>query len=298
MKKFRAALLLLVTTFFWGVGFTIVKDAINRVDVFVFQSQRFLLATALMLPWALLRLNRFNVPTLINGAVLGTLLFGAYAFQTVGLRFTSASNVGFLTGLNVVLVPVFDALFFRAAIGRSIKWGVGLALVGLFLLCGNGHLSFNGGDLLAGICGACVALHVLCTGRFARKESSDVYVLTTVQLTTVGLWSLAFTGRSLPRVFVWYPELFWTLVICVVIATVFAFLVQTSMQRFISPSHTALIFCTEPVFGAAYAYLAAGERLGPYGYLGALLILAGMIISEVLPDEAVPDAALTPLPEG
>jgi drug/metabolite transporter (DMT)-like permease len=296
MKKIRAALLLLVTTFFWGVGFTIVKDAINRVDVFVFLSQRFLLAFFLMLPWFFLRLTRFNVRTLIDGTILGTLLFGAYAFQTLGLRSTSASNAAFLTGLNVVLVPVFEWFIFRRPAGRSILWGVGLSSIGLFLLCGNGQLSFSAGDLLGASCGACVALHVLFTGHFARRSSSDVYLLTTVQLATVGLLSLACTGPHLAQAFVWYPELFWTLVICVVIATVFAFLVQTSMQRFISPSHTALIFCTEPVFGAAYAYVAAGERLGAYGYLGALLILVGMLVSELLPDQA-DDSALEPLPE-
>ncbi|GFO69324.1 membrane protein [Geomonas limicola] len=251
-----------------------------------------------MLPWFTLRLNRFNVSTLISGTVLGTLLFGAYAFQTVGLKYTSASNAAFLTGLNVVLVPVFDAFFFRTPIGRSIKWGVSLALVGLFLLCGNGQLSFNVGDVLGATCGACVALHVILTGRFARKADSDVYLLTTVQLTTVGLWSLACAGGKAPQAFVWYPELFWTLVICVVIATVFAFLVQTSMQRYISPSHTALIFCTEPVFGAAYAYFAAGERLGPYGYLGAALILVGMIVSELLTDEPAGAPELAAVPEG
>jgi drug/metabolite transporter (DMT)-like permease len=57
------------------------------------------------------------------------------------------------------------------------------------------------------------------------------------------------------------------------------------MQRFVSPSHTALIFCTEPVFGAGYAYYAAGERLAVLGYLGAVLILAGMVVSALLPDE-------------
>lgn len=297
MKKFRAALFLLITTFFWGVGFTIVKDAINRVDVFIFLSQRFLLATALMLPWFILRLNSFNVSTLINGIILGTLLFGAYGFQTVGLKYTTASNTAFLTGLNVVFVPVFDALFFRAPIGRSIKWGVLFALAGLFLLCGNGGLSFNSGDLLGAICGACVALHVIFTGRFARKADSDIYLLTTVQLAIVGLWSLACAGSNAAKAFVWYPELFWTLVICVVIATVFAFLVQTSMQRYISPSHTALIFCTEPVFGAAYAYFAAGERLGSYGYLGAVLILVGMIVSELLPDETPDVAEIAAVPD-
>jgi drug/metabolite transporter (DMT)-like permease len=285
MKKIRAALLLLTTTFFWGVTFTIVKDAINQVDVYVFLSQRFLLASAIMLPFALVRRDRMNLRLLLHGSILGALLFAAYAFQTVGLKYTSASNTGFLTGLSVVLVPLFDALIFRQPIGRSIRWGVGLALAGLLLLCSNSSLSFNIGDLLGTLCGVSVALHLLFTSRFARDAQSDVYLLTTLQLSTVGILSLATAGSKGARVFVWHPELFWTLAICVLIATVFAFLVQTSMQRYISPSHTALIFCTEPVFGAGYAYFAAGERLGAYGYWGAALILAGMLVSELLPDE-------------
>ena len=214
------------------------------------------------------------------------MLAPAYAFQTVALKYTSASNTAFLTGLSVALVPLFGALFFRQPIGRSITWGVGLAVTGLFLLCGNGGLSFNAGDLLATMCGACVALHLLYTSRFARQASSDVYLLTTLQLFCVGVLSLASAKIRGDQVLVWHPGLFWTLVICVLIATVFAFLVQTSMQRFLSPSHTALIFCTEPVFGAGFAYFVAGERLGVYGYLGALLILAGMVVSELMPDEA------------
>lgn len=285
MKKIRAGILLLVTTFFWGVTFTIVKDAISQVDVFVFLSQRFLMASALMLPFALLRLGKLNGRILLHGCILGTLLFASYAFQTVALKYTSASNTGFLTGLNVVLVPLFGALLFRLPVGRNIRLGVALAVPGLFLLCSNGTLSLNYGDLLATICGGCVALHLLFTGRFARHAASDVYLLTTLQLTTVGVLSLATATLNGHRVFVWHPQLLWTLVICVLIATVFAFLVQTSMQRFLSPSHTALIFCTEPVFAAAYAYAAAGERLGFYGVVGAVLIFAGMVISEVLPDE-------------
>ena len=292
MKKIRAGVLLLITTFFWGVTFTIVKDAVSKVDVFVFLSQRFLLASSIMLPIALIRANRINVKLLTHGFILGILLFASYGFQTVALKYTSASNTGFLTGLNVLLVPLFGALLFRLPIGPNIKLGVGLATPGLFLLCSNGSLVFNNGDLLAAICGACVALHLLFTSRFARHADSDVYLLTVLQLGTVGAMSLAAAGIRGKEVFVWHPELLWTLVICVLIATIFAFLVQTSMQKVISPSHTALIFCTEPVFAAAYAYYAAGERLGVFGVVGALLIFAGMVLSELLPDETrAPESA-------
>lgn len=295
MKKIRAGILLLITTFFWGVTFTVVKDAISRVDVFVFLSQRFLIAAAIMLPIALMRANRITVRLFTHGSILGVLLFASYAFQTVALKYTSASNTGFLTGLSVLLVPLFGAAIFSHSVGPGIRWGVGLATPGLFLLCTDGSLSFNLGDILGAICGACVALHLLYTSHFARHAGSDVYLLTTLQLSVVGLLSLTSAGIRGKEVFIWHPELLWTLVVCVLIATIFAFLVQTTMQKSISPAHTALIFCTEPVFAAGYAYYAAGERLGFFGFLGAVLILAGMIVSELLPD-AVESEQVAPVP--
>jgi drug/metabolite transporter (DMT)-like permease len=162
-----------------------------------------------------------------------------------------------------------------------IKIAVGLSVAGLFLLCGNGSLDFNLGDILAASCAVCVSLHLIYTGEFVR--TSDYYWLTTVQLGVVAALSVVFAVARGKQVFVWYPHLLWPLLICAVIATVFAFLVQTSMQRFISHSNTALIFCSEPVFAAVFAWIAINERLGWYGLAGAVLILAGMLVS-ILPE--------------
>jgi drug/metabolite transporter (DMT)-like permease len=292
MKKIRAGILLLITTFFWGVTFTIVKDAIRQVDVFVFLSQRFLAAFLILLPIAMVKTRRLPLQTVKHGIILGVLLFAAYAFQTVALKYTSASNTGFLTGLNVVFVPIMGGFFFGQAVSGNVKWGVLLSVTGLFFLCSNGAWVFNNGDLLATICGGCVALHLLYTSEFARRADSNVFWLTTIQLGTVALLSILAAKGNGNAVFVWYPGILWTLVICVLVATVFAFLVQTSMQRFISPAHTALIFCSEPVFAALYAYWAASERLGFYGMIGALLILAGMIVAEALPERNPTEAVL------
>jgi len=68
-------------------------------------------------------------------------------------------------------------------------------------------------------------------------------------------------------------------------ATVFAFLVQTSMQRYISHTNTTLIFCTEPVFASLYARFVLNERLGVYGCVGVVCILGGMMIS-IMPDKS------------
>jgi drug/metabolite transporter (DMT)-like permease len=282
MNRFKAAILLLTTTFFWGVTFTIVKQAIESVDVFVFLSQRFILAFALILPIGMLKGKQLDARTVRQGCIMGLFLFGAYAFQTVALLYTSASNTGFLTGLNVVMVPVLSSLMLKHRIPRTIKIAVALSVAGLFLLCGNGSLEFNRGDILAAACAVCVTLHLIYTGEYAR--TSDYYWLTTVQLGVVAVLSVLFAVGRGKQVFVWYPHLLWPLLVCAVIATVFAFLVQTSMQRFISHSNTALIFCSEPVFAAAYAWFAINERLGLYGLAGALLILAGMVVS-ILPDK-------------
>lgn len=283
MNRFKAAILLLTTTFFWGVTFTVVKQSVESVDVFVFLAQRFILAFALILPIGLYKGRRLDAVTILRGCVMGVFLFGAYAFQTVALLYTSASNTGFLTGLNVVLVPVFAAIILRNKVSAGVKMAVMLAAVGLLLLCGNGSWQLNRGDVLAAVCAVCVSLHLICTGEYVRR--SDFYWLTVVQLGVVALLSYAGAVTRGKEVMVWYPHLILPLLVCSLIATVFAFLVQTSMQRYISHTNTALIFCTEPVFAALYAWLILNERLGVYACAGAICILGGMMIS-ILPEKS------------
>jgi drug/metabolite transporter (DMT)-like permease len=283
MNRYKAAVLLLTTTFFWGVTFTVVKQSIESVDVFVFLAQRFILAFALILPIGVYKGRRLDGATVLRGCVMGVFLFGAYAFQTVALLYTSASNTGFLTGLNVVMVPILAALVLRHRVSAGVKLAVVLAVTGLLLLCGNGSWQLNRGDVLAAVCAVCVSLHLICTGESVRR--SDFYWLTVVQLGVVALLSYAVALTRGKEVMVWYPHLIVPLLVCSLVATVFAFLVQTSMQRYISHTNTALIFCTEPVFAALYARLILNERLGVYGYVGAICILGGMMIS-ILPEKS------------
>jgi drug/metabolite transporter (DMT)-like permease len=282
MNRFKAAVLLITTTFFWGVTFTVVKQSIESVDVFVFLAQRFVLAFALILPIGVIKGKMLNGASIVRGCVMGAFLFGAYALQTMALIYTSASNTGFLTGLNVVIVPICAALLLRHRIPVRIVVAVAFAVVGLFLLCGNGSWTFNRGDVLAAICAICVSLHLIYTGEFVQR--SDFYWLTVVQLGVVALLSYAAALIRGKEVLTWHPHLVVPLLICSIIATVFAFLVQTSMQRYISHSNTALIFCSEPVFAAMYARVVLNEKMGLYGYIGALFILCGMVLS-ILPNK-------------
>ena len=278
-KRAVAVLLLVLITFFWGITFVIVKEAVDQVGVFFFLSQRFIIAFFILLAICVGSRLKFEWPMLRHGLILGALLFGGFAFQTVALKYTTASNTAFLTGLNVVLVPIIGGMMFRQLITINMKLGVSLAAAGMFFLCTNEGLRLNQGDLLGGICAVCISLHIIYTGQYAKHH--DIYWLTTVQIGTVGVLSALIAMGQGSNIIVFRQEILWALVICVLFATIFAFLVQTSMQRMTSPTHTALIFCMEPVFAAIYAYVMINERLGLRGVIGALLIFSGMVISQV-----------------
>lgn len=279
MRLFRFTLLFL-TTLFWGVTFTVVKEAVAKMDVYAFLAQRFALATIILLGVAVAMRGRPTVRTLRHGTILGGLLFAAFAFQTESLRLTTASNAGFLTGLNVVLTPLLGAIFLRHIVPGNVRIGVVLAVVGLWLLCTGGSWSFNRGDLLASLCAVFVATHTLFTGRFSCEKENDLYWLTAVMSGAVCIFSGASALILSRPLFTVVPAAVPAILVCALLATVFAFLSQTYVQRHISPARTALIFCLEPVFAAGYAAWALGERLGTAGYIGGGLILAGMLISE------------------
>lgn len=280
MTRTVAVLLLVVATFFWGVTFPVVKGAVARVGVFVFLAQRFVLAFGLLFVIAS-RGGRFpDRATLVRGAILGAVLFPAYVLQTFALRFTSASSVAFLTGLGVVVVPVLAAVLLRERTGALLWVAVGLAVGGLFLLTSGGGLevSFTVGDLLSVSCAFCVAAHLLLSSRYAPR--SDATWLATVQIGVIALGSLVVGVVRDEQVLVWRNDILGPLVFCALLATVFAFVAQMAAQKVLSPTHTAVVFCLEPVFALLWSAVALGERLPRTGYIGAGLILAAMILGQ------------------
>ncbi len=280
ISKWAADLSLAAATFFWGVTFVIVKDAVSHVGVFFFLSQRFMLATILLVLICLVMKRPLLMRDVRYGIILGLFLFGCFAFQTTALLYTTATNTAFLTGLYVIFTPIFESVLFKKPTTRYMAAGVVLASAGLYFLCNDGLTwSFNKGDLLAILCAIGATLHIIFTGRYAPR--GDVFWLTAVQIGAVGFLSLMIAALQGQNVFVYKDEIRSALIICVLFATVFAFLIQTSMQRFTSPAQAALIFCLEPVFAAVYAYFAINETLGLVGLAGAVLILAGMIVSEL-----------------
>ena len=245
------------------------------------------------------------------GLVIGLWLFGAYSFQTIGLAFTQASRAGFITGLSVVLVPVLEGLVTERRPPRRALAGVGFALLGLVFLFVVPALTASAppggpsvaaqrlGDGLVLACAIGFAGHIVSTGRYSSTQVRNYgeagalaaiqigvaaagYVLVCAAQATlggVGLAELLPPGATLSHPF--SPSTAGAVVMTALLATAGAFLAQTAAQRFTPPTHTALIFATEPVFAAIFGWLLLGERLGAWGLAGCGLILAGMLVAEL-----------------
>src|SRR5918997_3468782 len=125
----RALLALIAVTAVWGVTFVQVKDAIALYPLFAFLAVRFAIACATLVVPAAPRVRTLGRPGLVAGVVLGVLLAAAYALQTAGLERTTVSSTGFITGLYVVLTPLFALLLFRVRIPFEVWGGVAFALV-------------------------------------------------------------------------------------------------------------------------------------------------------------------------
>ncbi len=284
---------LLLVTAIWGATFVMVQDAVTGFPVFAFLALRFALAALALLPFFLrgeaVRSNDFSrfvrrraakaaTTSWLPGVLVGVALFAGYAFQTFGLRETTPAKAGFITGLSVALVPLGQAIFLRRPPRRNSIVGVALATLGLALLTLQSDLGVSRGDLLVFACAVAFAAHILLMGRYAPEWPP--LRLAFVQIATVAVLSGAaslLVERPLgwPAGNVWFAAAFTGL-----LATAFAFFVQSRAQQATSPTHTALIFAAEPVFAGLFSFLLIGEVLGPRQIAGSALIVAGMVVSE------------------
>lgn len=270
---------LLLVTLVWGGTFVMVKDATSGYPVFGFLALRFALALAGLLAIGWRRLRTLNRHSVAAGVLLGLFLLAGYAFQTLGLQHTTASKAGFITGLSVAIVPVLAALVLGKLPQRAAVLGVLLATIGIALLSLDNSLLLGQGDLLVLLCAISFALHIVGVGAFAPRV--DPIALTIVQIAVVAVIStgIAIAGGEpwpTPTPTVWGAAAFTG-----ILATAVAFGVQTTAQRFTTPTHTALIFTAEPVFAALFGVLLANDVLTNRIILGGALVLAGMLISEI-----------------
>lgn len=267
-----AALLAVVAV--WGGTFVPVAAALRAVPPFAFLAVRFLVALALLLPWAARAGGAWR-----RGLAPGLWLFLGYAGQTVGLTATTPARAGFLTGVSVVLVPWLAWWRLRQRPDGVALGAAAVALLGLGLLV-RPEARPQPGDGLVLLGAVAFAMQIVETGRWAAR--TPPLALAAGQLAAVAAGSLGATllfERADPAAFA-RPAVLGAVGLTAVLATAVAFAVQSWAQRWVPPAHAALLFAAEPVFAAAASALWAGERLPPSAWIGGALILLAMLAAE------------------
>jgi drug/metabolite transporter (DMT)-like permease len=284
----KADLSLVFIAFIWGTTFTVVKNAMEDIEPYAFLFLRFSLATLVILP-LILKTGRFKTLPWKPGLLAGLFLFIGFAAQTIGLQYTTASKSGFITGLNVVFVPIFAAMFEKRLLRRNSVIAVILAVFGLYLLTNPQAQSFNRGDVWTILCAAGFALHIIALDWYSRKV--DYVGLFFLQILTVAILSgIAFPFENKGFILIQHEltgNIIFAVVITAIFATAVAFFIQNWAQRITTGTRTALILTMEPVFAAVTAYFFLHERLGWMGLAGAGVILVAIIIAELRPSANV-----------
>ncbi len=278
---------LICITAIWGASFVWVRDAVAVYPVFPFLAIRFSLAAVLVGAALAPRLAKSGRASFGAGAIMGAALFSGYALQTIGLKYTTAANSGFITGLFVVFTPLFEALISRRRPKMLVIGGVVLATAGLGALSFEGGIGrVNPGDLLSVACAAVYGVHLILTSHFSRRH--DTAPLVASQLATVAVLAWIFSAphwRQLAPV-PWPAAK--GILLTAVFASALAYFVQTAFQRKVNATQAALIFTLEPVFAGIFAFWIGGEKLGPSALLGGALIVAGMVSGEAASRKEAP----------
>jgi len=259
IKRYKTLLIdfgLVYAAAIWGSTFFIVKDSLKYIDPVVLVGYRFFLA-ALILGLVLLFQKKPLFSNFKQGFILGLFIWLLYIPQTIGLKFTTASNSGFITGLFVAFVPVFSLIFFRKLPSLVKTLAVVISLTGLWILTG-GLTDINTGDLITLITAMAYAIHILFADKYVNKNI-DPYILSFQQFLVVGLLSFVTALFFRLPFSVVSQSVIWTVLFLTLFPTLSAFVIQLVAQKFTAPLKVSLIFALEPVFAALFAWTLGGE---------------------------------------
>lgn len=286
-KTLISELLLLIAAIVWGFAFVAQKVGMDSIGPLAYNGVRFLVGSITLLPiiWFIDRKKTKNSDIKSSKIILwkagilsGLILFAAATIQQIGIVYTTAGNAGFITSLYVILVPVF-ALFLKHKVHFQTWLGAIIALAGFYLLSVNEGFTLVLGDALVLLSAVFWAIQVLLASYYASKVS--IIKLAAIQFTLTGILSLVlsffFETYELQNILdAAIPILYGG-----VMSVGLAFSLQLIAQKNVKPSHAAIILSSESLFAAIGGWILLNEQLSHREITGAVLILAGIILSQL-----------------
>lgn len=287
-----SALLMVLVALIWGTSFVAQSKGLDKIGNFTFTAFRSYLAVAALTPLAAVFYKNgkkqgsgehgeyksfFSKELLIGGALCGAFLFAGTAFQQVGIKASGVGKSGFLTTLYILIVPL-EGLFFKKKVKPVIWACVGVALLGMYFLCGGGGFNIAFGDIMLIICAFCFAAQIMTVDFFASRV--DGVRLSLVQFAVCALLStlsmLIFEDVDKTALLSAWFSIFYA----GVMSSGVGYTLQIIAQKKLDPVIAGLLMSLESVF-AAISGAVIGETMLPLEILGCCLIFSSIIIAQL-----------------
>ena len=258
----------------WGSSFVVMKDSLERQNVFSFLSSRFILAALLMFLYKPGVFRGLTKKFIYRGIIAGILLGGGYIFQTYGLTKTTVSNTGFITGLYLVFTPLISLIILKRHV-LKIQWlAVVIATIGLFFISYNG-VTIGLGEILVLISAFIYGAHFVALGEWS--DGKNTYALTFIQVATVAALTSIFAFKDgfqvAPDSTVWLAILYTAF-----FATFIGFLIQTKAQSMMSATVASVLLATETPFAVFFGLYFHSDPLTLRIITGGSLVMAAMAL--------------------
>lgn len=298
-KSIRGSLFLVVAALIWGSAFVAQSVAMDHVGPFSYQTVRSFIASGFIMLLALINdgiaklRGNYKKPDkattrrlIIGGTVCGLALGVAANLQQFGIKYTSVGKAGFLTALYILFVPVLGLIFFKKKPSLKVWCGIGVAVVGLYLLCMNEGFSLALGDLFVLLCSVVFAVHIICCDRFA--PGVDCFRLSSIQFFVNGIVSailmLIFEPNGLASVVTNFGDIWFTVIYAAVMSSGIAYTLQMFGQRDVNPTVASLLMSLESVFAVLSGMVMLSEIPTAKEAIGCVLMFGAIVLAQ-LPDK-------------
>lgn len=285
MTRTTANLTLLACAAIWGSAFVAQSLAMKVMDPLWFTGIRFLLAAAVLAPFAWREHRRSPVALPSTAwkvvATVCAVMCGSSLLQQVAMQTASATNAGFLTGLYVLFTPIVGWLFYRD-LPRPVVWaGAAVGLAGTWLLAGGVH-GFAAGDAMLVVTAVGWAILIVLIGRLVQTVGHPVG-LAFVQNLATGAVCTAIALPTVPISLATVEAALWPILYGGLLSGGLAYTLQAIGQRHTRASDAAIIFAAEAPFAALAGALVLGERVTPTGAVGCALIFGAILLVQLWP---------------
>lgn len=271
-------LLLLLVTFFWGITFPIIWNALQYIGPVDFLALRFAVAAAIMVPFTIRRKVGNLKLTIRYSFWAGLLLFLGYYFQTVGLVYTTPAKSGIITGLYVVMLPLVSFTYLKMKVARMEILASAVAFAGLIVMSTGalGNTSVQIGDFMTLICAVAYTYQIAYVSRHSAEI--DTVNFTFYQLLFVAIFSAISIPTFEPYVFTLNAFSVFAVVFTAIFASVFAIYVTNRALIFVEPTAAGVIYVGEPIFAALSSVILTGEVLSIYTIIGGAMMVFAMFM--------------------